>query len=165
MMHGRKSIKLLSRNVVFFIEHNKVDRTQEHRLLYWTRTGRQSTEISHTSLNTREWAESKTFWLFTEKKTVGRPPKICDFPAEDCGQGPETSIHLSNTRRSAEVIFFTELETVHRFQKLPSLYSTRRNFESFIEHETVVRVQKHGVLYWTENDGPCTGNVTSYDSS
>lgn len=50
------------------------------------------------------------------------------FSAEDCGHGPETLFHLSNTRRSAEsrnLMFFIELEMVDRVQKFPAIYSTR----------------------------------------
>ena len=159
---------------MFFTAHKKVDRTQEHRLLYWTPPCQENTETSHTSLNMSDWTDSRKLWLFTEQKTVGRTPYICAFFSRRWWTG------------SRNFILFIEHKKVGWVQKLNILYWTRAgwqspktsctifntnrwsewwNFESFIEHEKVIRVQKLGVLYWTESYGPCTGNVTSYDSS
>ena len=96
----------LSRNVVFVIEHKKVDRTQEHRLLHWTRTGDRSTETSHTSLNMRVWAEFRNFLLFIEQTTVGRTPEICAFFGRRWWTG------------SRNFILFIEHEKVGWVQKL-----------------------------------------------
>jgi len=116
----------LSRNAVFCIEDKKVDRTQEH-LLHWTRLGRQNTETLHTSLNVREWAESRNLWFFTEQNTVDRTPKICAFFQQEMVDRVQ-KLYLLNMGMSAEsrnLIFCNELETVDRVQKLPLLYSTR----------------------------------------